>query len=110
MKRLSIGTWAYSIGPYAANPVPFDEVVDRIAGLGFDGLELGGFPPHPNPDELPETSQRKELTARVREKGLEWSGLAANLWAQKLIDTDDPSDYIAEFGKNVKFCQNLGIE
>src|SRR5438874_1132662 len=53
MKRISIGSWAYSIGPYAANPVPFDEVIDRVAALGFDGIELGGFPPHPNPDDMP---------------------------------------------------------
>ena len=36
MKRISIGTWAYSIGPYASHPVPFDEVVDKLAALGFD--------------------------------------------------------------------------
>lgn len=110
MKRISIGTWAYSIGPYAANPVPFVEVVDQIAALGFDGLELGGFPPHPNPDDLPERSQRKELTAQVHGKGLEWSGLAANLWSQKLINTNDPGPYIAEFAKNAEFCTDLGIE
>src|SRR5262245_21514438 len=76
MKRISIGSWAYSIGPYTANPVPFDEVVDRLAQLGFDGVELGGFPPHPNPDDLPERGQRQELTAKVKAKGLDWSGLA----------------------------------
>src|SRR2546422_2210456 len=83
-----------SIGPYAANPVPFDEVVERVAALGFDGLELGGFPPHPNPDDLPDVDQRQELTERLRSKGLAWSGLAANLWSQKLINTADAGDYI----------------
>jgi sugar phosphate isomerase/epimerase len=110
MKRISIGTWAYSIGPYANNPVPFDEVVDRLAALGFDGIELGGFPPHPNPDDLPARDQRREVTARIRERGLEWSGLAANLWGEKLINTDDPSSYLREFEKNVHFCNDLGIE
>ena len=46
-KKISIGTWAYSIGPYAKNPIPFEEVVSTLRKLGFDGLELGGFPPHP---------------------------------------------------------------
>ncbi len=110
MKRISIGTWAYSIGPYANNPVPFDEVVDKLAALGFDGLELGGFPPHPNPDDLPAREQRRELAAGVRAKGLEWSGLAANLWGEKLINTDDTSKYVAEFKKNLDFCNDLGIE
>ena len=31
MKRISIGTWAYSIGPYADNPVPFDEILRKLA-------------------------------------------------------------------------------
>src|SRR5689334_17570187 len=110
MKRISIGTWAYSIGPYAANPVPFDEVVEKLAALGFDGVELGGFPPHPNPDDLPSREQRQELSAFVRGKGLAWSGLAANLWGEKLINTCDTSAYVAEFRKNVAFCRDLGIE
>ena len=32
MKQISIGSWAYSIGPYADNPVPFDEVIKRLKG------------------------------------------------------------------------------
>lgn len=110
MKRISIGTWAYSIGPYASSPVPFDEVVDKLAALGFQGVELGGFPPHPNPDDLPAKEQRQAVTARIREKGLEWSGLAANLWGEKLINTCDTAPYVAEFTKNVVFCSDLGIE
>ncbi len=110
MKRISIGSWAYSIGPYASNPVPFDEVVERVAALGFDGIELGGFPPHPNPDDLPTSAERRALTARVRDEGLEWSGLAANLWGEKLINTDNNSHYISEFQKNLEFCNDLGIQ
>jgi len=110
MKRISIGTWAYSIGPYAANPVPFDEVIEKLAALGFDGVELGGFPPHPNPDDLPDRESRQAVTQKVRARGLAWSGLAANLWAQKLINTDDTTPYVEEFRKNVRFCQDLGID
>src|SRR3712207_4593375 len=110
MKRISIGSWAYSIGPYANDPVPWDEVVDRLADLGFQGVELGGFPPHPNPDDLPNKEQRQAVAERVRSKGLGWSGLAANLWGEKLINTDDPTSYIREFEKNLQFCNDLGIE
>ena len=48
-KRISIGSWAYTIGPYGSHPVPFDDVCDKLKALGFDGVELGAFPPHPNP-------------------------------------------------------------
>ncbi len=110
MKRISIGTWAYSIGPYADNPVPFEEVVNRVADLGFNGIELGGFSPHPNPDDLPERAQREEVASMVRGRGLEFSGLAANLWSQKLLNTADGSAYLDEFKKNVLFCRDMGID
>mgnify|MGYP005834428861 CR=1 FL=1 len=119
-KRSSIGSWAYTIGPYADKPIDFDTVCTRLKELGFDGVELGAFPPHPNPgnpagpDEgwagaLPEKSQRQELAARMRERGLGFSGMAANLWGEKLINTDDQSKYISEFKKNCEFARDLAI-
>jgi sugar phosphate isomerase/epimerase len=119
-KRISIGSWAYTIGPYASHPVSFDVVCDRLKALGFDGVELGAFPPHPNPGNpagadadwpgaMPETSQRQDLAARMRERGLAFSGIAANLWGEKLINTDDQSKYIAEFRRNSEFARDLGI-
>ncbi len=110
MKRISIGSWAYTIGPYAEKPVDFDTVCTRLVELGFDGVEIGGFPPHPNPDDLGESEQRAELKARLEGMGLGISGLAANLWAEHLIDTDDPEPYVAEFTKNAAFCRDLGIQ
>ena len=50
MKRISIGSWAYTIGPYQDKPVPWGEVLTNLKEMDFDGVELGGFPPHPNPD------------------------------------------------------------
>ena len=42
--------------------------------------------------------------------GLSFSGLAANLWGEQLINTDDQTKYIDEFTKNCKFCNDLGIK
>jgi sugar phosphate isomerase/epimerase len=119
-KRSSIGSWAYTIGPYASNPLDFDTVCDKLKALGFDGVELGAFPPHPNPGNpngpndawpgaMPEKSQRQELRAKLAERGLALSGIAANLWGEKLINTDDQSKYIDEFRKNSEFCRDVGI-
>ena len=109
MHRTSIGTWAYNIGPYAEHPVPFDEVGPRLAELGFDGLELGGFNGYPNPNALPHQEQRAALKEKVQGWGLGISGLAADLWSQHLIDTDDQGPYLAEFEKNAEFARDLGI-
>jgi len=109
MKRISIGTWAYSIGPYQDNPVPWEEIVSKLAELGFDGLELGGFGVHPNPDLLDTQDKRQQCKQGVADAGLAFSGLAANLWGEKLINTADNTHYLDEFRKNLDFCVDLGI-
>jgi sugar phosphate isomerase/epimerase len=109
MKRISIGTWAYSIGPYADNPVPWEEILRKLAELGFDGVELGGFGIHPNPDNLTTKEQRDACKQQLADAGLAFSGLAANLWGEHLLDTDDTGPYINEFRKNLDFCVDLGI-
>jgi sugar phosphate isomerase/epimerase len=38
------------------------------------------------------------------------SGLAADLWSEKLITAPDDSSYMAAFRKNLKFCNDLGID
>lgn len=109
-KRISIGTWAYSIGPYENDPVPFPVVVEKLHALGFDGLELGGFGVHPNPDDLTTAEQRKEARQLWESRGMGCSGLAANLWSEKLITAPDDESYLATFRKNLKFANDLGIE
>lgn len=110
MRRTSIGTWAYNIGPYAERPVPFETVGKTLAELGFDGLELGGFNGYPNPHSLPHAAQRAALKEQIAGWGLGVSGLAADLWSQHLIDTDDQSAYLAEFALNADFARDLGIK
>ena len=109
MKRISIGTWAYTIGPYAENPVPWEEVITKVKDLDFDGVELGGFSPHPNPDSMPNKEQRDACKEQLAKTGLQWSGLAADLWSQHLIDTEDNSAYLECFRRNLQFCVDLGI-
>jgi len=109
-KRISIGTWAYSIGPYADSPIPFTEVVEKLHALGFDGLELGGFGVHPNPDLQKTKDERAKVRALWESRGMGISGLAADLWSEKLITAPDNSSYMATFRKNLRFCVDMGIE
>ncbi len=109
-KRISIGTWAYATGPYADRPVPFPEVVQRLAELGFDGLELGSFGQHPNPDALADRGKRAEVRHLWESQEMNCSGLAADLRSEKLITAPKRDSYIAAFTKNVQFCNDLGID
>lgn len=120
-KRISIGSWAYTIGPYASHPIDFDTVLKKLKEYGFQGVELGAFPPHPNPGNpngaddswpgaMPEKSQRAELAAKMKSLGMGFSGIAANLWGEKLINAENAGKYIEEFRKNSEFAKDLGIQ
>ena len=110
MHKISIGTWAYSVGPYGDNPVPFGDVVKKVKELRFDGLELGAFGAHPTPDNHPTRESRKALRDQVTGSGLEFSGIAADMWSEKLVNAeDDGKSYLTTVRKNLEFAKDLGI-
>jgi len=115
MSRISIGTWAYCVGPYMNAPVPFGEVVKGLKKLGFDGLELGAFFSHPNPENHPTKESRKTLKDLVESNGLVFSGIATDMWnypshESHLADaTDGGARYLSMVKKNLEFTQDLGI-
>src|SRR5438067_2636153 len=108
-KNLSIGTWAYIFN----QKVPtndFHEILHKLQHLGYDGVELGGFHPHPGPDTCDTKAKRQALRKEVADHGLQISALAADLWSQKLLSVEDSGPYIAAFAKNVFFAEDLGID
>lgn len=108
--RLSIGSWAYCFGPYKDHPVPFDTVIEKLGELRFDGVEFGAFPPHPHPAEFDTKAKRDELRKKVAACGLDFSGLAADLWAFPIVMEDEPAMWKAAFQTNLKFARDLGID
>jgi sugar phosphate isomerase/epimerase len=108
--RLSIGSWAYCFGPYQDHPVPFDTVIKKLGELGFDGVELGGFPPHPHPAQFDTKTKRDELSKKVLDSGLAFSGLAADLWSCPIIPVADNSKWMSSFEQNLAFADDLGID
>lgn len=115
MSRISIGTWAYCVGPYMNNPIPFGDVVKELKKLKFDGLELGAFFSHPNPENHPTKESRKTLKDLVESNGLEFSGIATDMWdypghPSHLADaTDGGAAYLATVKRNLEFTRDLGI-
>ncbi|MCI0681114.1 MAG: sugar phosphate isomerase/epimerase [Gemmataceae bacterium] len=108
MKKLSIGSWAFLFNQDQP-ATDFHGLVHDIANLGYEGVELGGFAPHPNPHSHDTKEKRQHLAAMVRDHGLEFSALAADLWSQKLVSVDDHRPWLAAAEKNLAFAQDLGI-
>ena len=107
--RISIGTWAYIFN----QEVPtndFHTILHKLQDLGYDGVELGGFSPHPSPDSHPTKESRAKLRKDVEAHGLKFSALAADLWSQKMLTVEDSGPFIAAFAKNVMFADDLGID
>jgi sugar phosphate isomerase/epimerase len=110
MHRISIGTWAYSVGPYADNPIPFRTVVEGLRDMKFDGLELGAFGSHPKPENHPTKESRQTLRDLVESNGLKFSGIAGDMWSEHLVDAEDGGKaYLATVRKNLEFAKDLGI-
>jgi len=110
MKKISIGSWAYTIGPYENSPVPWDEVLRKLAELGFDGVEVGGFGIHPNPDNQKTAEERAKIKADAAALGLGFSGFVPNLWGEQLINTADPGKYVSEFQRGLDFAADIGTK
>src|SRR5258708_37735223 len=79
MKRGSVGTGLYILGPNTKKPVPFDECLKKIKGLGFDGLEIGAWPPHPTPQEYNTTEKRAAHPKKIADPGVGTAGLAIDI-------------------------------
>ena len=110
-KKVAVGSWAYMFGPYEKDPVPLDEVLDKLQELGFDGLELAGFTPHASPEDYPTQADRDTLARKLADHGLDPVGYACNLYATPPASNDPEvrRRYKAGFEENLQFCVDVGI-
>ena len=106
--KLSLGSWAFSFGPFSHDPWPFSRVLNFIAEAGYDGVEINGFRPHPHPDDYDTTAKCKELVNEIDGYGLGISGYAPSFRdvppAEVVSET-----YLRAFRKSLSFCENCGI-
>ncbi len=112
-KKLSIGSWAYIFN----QEVPtndFHQVLHKLSDLGYEGVELGSFGVHPTPWSHPTKASRQRLKKEVADHGLEFSGIAVDLWSFKkpgpsILD-ENPVPYMAAFLGFTVFASDLGIK
>jgi sugar phosphate isomerase/epimerase len=98
--RISIGTWAYIFNQDVPT-TDFHQILHKLQDLGYDGVELGSFGPHPSPATHPTRASRQKLKKEIADHGLALSGIAVDLWSFKTpgvsILDEIPAAYITAF-------------
>ncbi len=111
MKRpkFSLGSWAFSFGPFENNPWSFDEFMKYAVEAGYDGIEINGFHPHPHPDVYNTPEKCRELKREIGGHGLGISGYAPDF--RHVPASEVPiDDHIKVIEKALAFCNNMNIQ
>src|SRR5579871_3118659 len=76
---VKIGLYSITYGGvwYRGDALTVEQVVDRAAKFGYQGVEIDGKRPHGNPLDMPKT-RCQELKKRAADLGLEIYAVAAN--------------------------------
>lgn len=106
--KISLGSWAFSFGPYATDPIPFDRTVERLAGAGYDGIEICGFPPHVTLESYPTPESRRDLVRYLRDHRLGISGYAADFTTVNPVIPENREPYLELFRRNLEMAVDLG--
>lgn len=67
--KLAFNTWVYSSFPVWVPAYPIEETIERIAGFGYDGIEIGAASPHAFPDYV-DANRRAEIRSCLDANGL----------------------------------------
>ena len=107
--KISLGSWAFSFGPFENEPWTFSEVSRYCAETGYDGIEINGFRPHPHPDDFDTPSKCTELRNELENFGLGISGYAPD-FRHVPPNEVDKSVFLAEVEKMIRFMNHMNIE
>ncbi len=107
--KFSIGSWAFSFGPFEKNPWSFEAFMEYAEKAGYDGIEINGFHPHPHPDIYNSKEKCHELQKQIANHGLGISGYAPDF--RKVPAAEVPmKNHLKAIDKALAFCNNLAID
>jgi sugar phosphate isomerase/epimerase len=107
--RVSLGSWAFSFGPYADHPVSFEQAVERLAQAGYDGIEISGFAPHISLDRYPTPESRRAVARLLGDCGLGVSGYSPDLTEVNPCGEGSRTRYLDLFRRYLDLCADLSI-
>lgn len=106
--KVSFGSWAFSFGPYSRNPIPLEDVARKLAEVGYDGIEICGFPPYVTPDRYPTPALRRECASMLSSLNLEVSSYVPDFTMVNPVVESNRERYLDLFRHNLEICLDLG--
>lgn len=105
--KISFGSWAFSYGPYSRNPIPIENIARRLAELGYDGIEVCGFPPYVTLERYPTAVSRRQIVTLLRDLNLSVSGYVPDFTMVNPIVDANRRRYLDLFQRNLEICADL---
>jgi len=108
MTRIALSTWTFVMTPYDKAPEDFESVLDRAAALGYDGVEVGFFAPHPTAAELDTRARRDAYRAALESRGLGNAGVVANFkGCPSILTNADNAPFLAALDEQLDICADI---
>jgi sugar phosphate isomerase/epimerase len=104
--KISFGSWAFIFGPHARSPLNLGESAKLIAGAGYDGIEISGFPPQLTLDAT--AQQRTEAKRVLDDLGLGISGYAPDFTMVNPLIERNSGRYIDMVRRALDLCAGMG--
>ncbi|MBV9129587.1 MAG: sugar phosphate isomerase/epimerase, partial [Verrucomicrobia bacterium] len=110
--KLSLNTWMYSSFPVWVPAYTLDETIKRIAGIGYDGIEIGAAAPHAYPAHL-NKERRKEIKKLLDDSGIAVSSMLPAPGGGPGFNVASPlveerQEAVDQYKKVIELCSDLG--
>jgi fructoselysine 3-epimerase len=110
--KLSFNTWAYSSFPVWVPAYTLEETIKRIAGIGYDGIEIGAAAPHAYPAHLSK-ERRKEIKKVLDDNRIAVSSMLPAPGGGPGFNVASPlaeerREAVDQYKKVIELCSDLG--
>lgn len=110
--KLAFNSWVYSSFPVWVPSYPLKDTIERIAKIGYDGIEIGAASPHAYPDYL-DAPARREIRGWLEGNGLALSSMLPAPGGGPGFNAASPleaerANTLDQYCKVVDLCADLG--
>jgi protein FrlC len=110
--KLAFNTWVYSSFPVWVPSYPLKDTIERIAAIGYDGIEIGAASPHAFPDYL-DAKARREIRDMLESNRIALAAMLPAPGGGPGFNSASPlaaerAATIEQYKKVVDLCADLG--